>query len=79
MYSLLNLVLLLLVVLVGWPRDIVLARTLLAADRWLFIAAAVVIVVAVIVVLLLVRSFLLLIIVVLFFILGRLLACLVVV
>ena len=50
MYSLLNLVLLLLVVLVGWPRDIVLARTLLAAHRWLFIAAVVVIVVAVVVV-----------------------------
>ena len=76
-YSLLNLVLLLLVVLVGWPRDIVLARTLLAADRWLFIAAAVVIVVAVVVVLLLVRPFLLLIIVVLFFVLRRLLVRLV--
>ena len=59
MYSLLNLVLV--VVVVGWPRDIVLARTLLAADRWLFIVAAVVIVVAVVVLLLLVRPFLLLI------------------
>ena len=54
MYSLLNLVLLLVVVLVGWPRDIVLARTLLAANGWLFIAGAVVIVVAVNVVLLLI-------------------------
>ena len=68
-YSLLNLVILLLVVVVGWPRDIVLARTLLAADHWLFIAVAVVIVLAVVVVVLLVRPFLLIIIVVLFFVL----------
>ena len=39
MYSLINLVLLL-VVVVGWPHDIILARTLLAADHWLLIAAA---------------------------------------
>ena len=65
-YNLLNLVLLLLVVLVGWPRDIVLARTLLATDRWLFVVAAVVIVVPVVIVLLLIRPFLLIIIVVLF-------------
>ena len=58
-YSLLNLVLLPLV-LVGWHCDIVLARMLLAADRWLFIAAAIITVIVVIVVLLLVRPFLLL-------------------
>mgnify|MGYP005845093429 CR=1 FL=1 len=79
-YSLLNLVILLLVVPVGWPCDIVLARTLLAADHWLFIATAVVIVVVVILLLLLVRPFLLLIVVVpIFFVLRRLLIRLVVV
>ena len=78
-YSLLNLVLLLLVVLVGWPCHIVLARTLLATDRWLFIVTAVVIVIVVVVLLLLVRPFLLIIIVVLFSILRRLLIRLVVV
>ena len=59
MYSLLNLVLLLLVVLVGWPCDIILVWTLLGTDRWLFITAAAIIVVAVVVLPLLVRPFLL--------------------
>ena len=74
-YSLLNLVLLLIVIVFGWPHDIVLAMTLLATDRWLFIAATVVIVV-----LLLIRPFLLIIIFVpIFFVLRWLLVRLVVV